>query len=96
MPPDIWAILVGLGGLIIGAVGVLSKALDKGLSIREHEEFRNNINNRIDQVVRQYQRDDDHVLERLTHLEQTRPTTGELEARINTHRDETRNTRPMR
>ncbi len=63
-----WTILIALGALAISIISVLSRTLDKNLSIREHEAHRDAI-----------QRDIDRVEARLGHMEQTRPTTGELE-----------------
>jgi hypothetical protein len=55
---------------------------DKSLSIREHEEFRLSIKGDISQMRADYKRDDDRLEDRVKILEQTRPTTGELNARI--------------
>ncbi len=63
-----WSIIVALGALAISIISVLSRTLDKNLSIREHEAHRDAV-----------QRDIYRVEVRLNHLEQTRPTTGELE-----------------
>ncbi len=63
-----WTILIALGALAISIISVLSRTLDKNLSIREHEAHRDAV-----------QRDIHRVEVRLNHLEQTRPTTGELE-----------------
>jgi len=77
-----WTLLIALGSLIVAGVAFLSKSFDKSLSIREHEEFSKNTKERITQVEMQGQRDDDRLERRIEILEQTRPTTGELEARF--------------
>jgi len=68
---------------------MLSRLFDKSLSIREHEEFRGAIRSEMDRMragirdgVDQLQRDDDRLEDRIKVLEATRPTTGELEARL--------------
>ncbi len=63
-----WSIIVALGALVVSIISVLSRTLDKNLSIREHEAHRDAV-----------QRDIHRVEVRLNHIEQTRPTTGELE-----------------
>ncbi len=63
-----WSIIVAFGSLAISIISVLSRTLDKNLSIREHEAHRDAV-----------QRDIHRVEVRLNHIEQTRPTTGELE-----------------
>ncbi len=54
--------------MLISLLALVSRSLDKNLSIREHEAHRDAV-----------QRDVHRVEMRLNHLEQTRPTTGELE-----------------
>jgi flagellar motility protein MotE (MotC chaperone) len=73
----------------VAGIGVLSRAFDKSLSIREHEEFRNAVRAEMDrmrsgiqQSIDQSRRDDDRLEDRIKVLESTRPTTGELEARL--------------
>ncbi len=63
-----WTSLLALGALAISIINLLTRSLDKNLSIREHEAHRDAV-----------QRDIHRVENRLGHLEQTRPTTGELE-----------------
>jgi len=72
-----------LGAFVVAALALISRSFDKSLSIREHEEFAKNVNSRVDQVELQYQRDDNRLEDRIKVLEQTRPTTGEIEARMN-------------
>ncbi len=63
-----WIPFIALGALVVSLITAVSKSLDKNLSIREHEAHRDAV-----------QRDIHRVEVRLNHLEQTRPTTGELE-----------------
>ncbi len=63
-----WTPIIALGALGFSLVNFLTRSFDKSLSIREHEAHRDAV-----------QRDIDRVEGRLGHLEQTRPTTGELE-----------------
>jgi flagellar motility protein MotE (MotC chaperone) len=84
-----WQAVIAIGALLVAGIGVLSRAFDKSLSIREHEEFRNAMRAEMDrmrcgvqQLTQQAQRDDDRLEERIKVLESTRPTTGELEARL--------------
>lgn len=77
-----WQTVIAVGALVVAAVGVLSRAFDKSLSIREHEEFRNSIRLEMDRLRHNYERETNRLEDRLTVLETTRPTTGELEARL--------------
>jgi flagellar motility protein MotE (MotC chaperone) len=84
-----WQAVIAIGALLVAGIGVLSRAFDKSLSIREHEEFRNAMRADMDrmraglqQSVDQSRRDDDRLEDRIKVLESTRPTTGELEARL--------------
>ena len=64
---ELYWIIAG-GALVISLMSLLMKTFDKNLSIREHEAYREAV-----------ARDIARVEIRLQHLEQTRPTTGELE-----------------
>jgi flagellar motility protein MotE (MotC chaperone) len=84
-----WQAAIAIGALLVAGIGVLSRAFDKSLSIREHEEFRNAVRAEMDrmrlgiqQSIDQSRRDDDRLEDRIKVLESTRPTTGELEARL--------------
>ncbi len=63
-----WTPILAVGSIAISVITLLTRSFDKSLSIREHEAHRGAV-----------QRDIDRVESRLGHLEQTRPTTGELE-----------------
>ncbi len=84
---------MAIGALMVAGVGVLARTFDKSLSLREHEEFRMatrieldrlraDLRNEIERMRLQRERDNDVALDRIKTLEQTRPTTGELEARL--------------
>jgi hypothetical protein len=77
-----YQLIIAIGALAISALVALTRAMDKSLSIREHEEFRVNIKDRIAEVVVGYRRETDRLEDRIKTLEQTRPTTGEIEARL--------------
>lgn len=63
-----WPTIVAFGALIVSLLALASKTVDKSLSIREHEAYKNAV-----------ERDIARVEHRLMLIEQTRPTTGELE-----------------
>ena len=74
---------IALGAVVISALSLAAQLLGKSLSIREHEEFRNNIKDSLREIKADYIRDDARLEDRVKILEQTRPTTGEIEARLN-------------
>lgn len=63
-----WVLLIALASIVISIFSVISRALDKNLSIREYEAYRS-------AVARDIQR----VESRLLQIESSRPTTGELQ-----------------
>ena len=65
--PDPYVVISVLA-LALSALAFIGRAIDKSLSIREFEAYSNAV-----------ARDIHRVETRLLHLEQTRPTTGELE-----------------
>lgn len=78
---------------MVGAVGFLSRTFDKSLSIREHEEYRNATKAQLDEIRNamlrlladiksDFRREADRLEDRIKTIEQTRPTTGEIEARM--------------
>jgi BMFP domain-containing protein YqiC len=77
-----WQSVIAIGALLVAGVSFLARSFDKSLSIREHEEFRNSIRDQISQVRLDTRRDDDRLEDRIKILEATRPTTGELEAKL--------------
>jgi hypothetical protein len=77
-----YQLVIALGALAISMLVALTRALDKSLSIREHEEFRGNVKQSLAELKADYQRETTRLENRITSLEQTRPTTGELEARL--------------
>jgi vacuolar-type H+-ATPase subunit D/Vma8 len=66
-----YQLTISIGALVVSVLVAFSRSLDKSLSIREHEEFSKSVHRDIDRVER-----------RIELIEQTRPTTGELEARM--------------
>ncbi len=75
------ATYIALGAVVLAAITLASQMLGKSLSIREHEEFAKNAKERMNELKADYQRESDRLEDRIKILEQTRPTTGELEAR---------------
>ncbi len=63
-----WAIISAIASAVVSLLVLVSRGMDKSLSIREYESYREAIGRDIERVER-----------RLQLLEQTRPTTGELE-----------------
>ena len=61
-------IVISVLALVFSVLTFLARMADKGLSIREHEAYKEAVS-----------RDIQRVEDRLLHLEQTRPTTGELQ-----------------
>lgn len=73
---------IAIGAAIIAGITLISRMTDNYLSIREHDEFRRSAERDSDKKDHQRERDFDAILDRIRVLEQTRPTTGELEARL--------------
>lgn len=69
---EIVSIFIGLGVLVLGAFGFYLNSSARYLSIREHNQYN-------DFILREL----DKTSQRVSILEQTRPTTGEIEARLN-------------
>jgi hypothetical protein len=74
---------IALGAVVLSALSLAAQLLGKSLSIREHEEFSKNTKERLSDLKSDYQRESDRLEDRIKTLEQTRPTTGEIEARLN-------------
>ena len=66
-----WPVGIALGVLAVGLVGLIFNQAASKLSVREYESY-------TAFIVREL----DAIRERITFLEQTRPTTGELEAKL--------------
>ena len=79
-----WPALLAIAAIAVSIFSAMGRFSEKALSVREHEEFRNSIRDQFLAVRDQERRDVDRVESRLNQLEQTRPTTGELEARLET------------
>ena len=90
--------MIAIGALLIAVAGYASKTLDKSLSIREHEEFRKNVDDKFREIASrqdlrltiktfddwrdEFNRVTERTLNSLRILEQTRPTTGEQKAEM--------------
>lgn len=81
-----WHSILDIGAIALAAIAFLSRSFDKSLSIREHDEFRASVTRELARMRDDYHRDDERMERRLDVLEQTRPTTGELEAKIRAER----------
>jgi hypothetical protein len=68
-----WETIVPVGLLVLAIIGLLINNASTYLSIREHTTYQNFVQREMDTIGR-----------RLDRLEDTRPTTGELEAKIGT------------
>ena len=93
-----WHNVIEIGAILIAGIAMMGRFFDKNLSIREHEEFRNatrveldrlrvDLRNEIERMRLQRERDNDILTDRIKILEQTRPTTGEIEARLEDRMD---------
>lgn len=79
---DHWEILIAIGALAVALFSAFSRIFDKSLSIREHDEFRANINKKFDGVDANLHREIARLENRIERIEGTRPTTGELRAML--------------
>lgn len=88
-----YQLVIAIGALLVSVLVAFSRTMDKSLSIREHEEFSKNTKEQIERlrqdairdtfgIKTDFNRDVDRIEKRLDYIEQTRPTTGELEARL--------------
>jgi hypothetical protein len=78
-----YQLVISIGALAVSVIVAFSRTLDKSLSIREHEEFSKNVNSALAGLKHDFERETDKINRRVELIEQTRPTTGELEARLN-------------
>ena len=63
--------LMAIGAMAIAAISLLARLMDKSLSIREHDEFRNNIKEQFHEVREQHVRDISRLEDRLKTIERT-------------------------
>lgn len=77
-----WDTVTSVGALLVSLYVVITRAFENALSIREHEEYKNQENQKA--VLRDIslQRDLKRIEDRVDRIEQTRPTVGELEAKL--------------
>jgi hypothetical protein len=66
------SLLISIGLFVVGLAGFYLASSSRYFTIREHQEFMSSIFREFDKIHGQ-----------LVRLEDTRPTTGELEARLN-------------
>jgi len=83
-----WQSITAIAAALLAGIALLDKRLDKSLSIREHEEFRNNIKDQFILLGHRLERETDDLKDRIKTIEQTRPTTGEIAASLQ-HRNRT-------
>jgi hypothetical protein len=77
-----WSTVVAIGALIIAALVAVRSALNEGISVREYVEFKERMNRDIDRIEIQ-----------VRFIEQTRPSSGQLQDAINNIKDQLRNMR---
>jgi hypothetical protein len=80
-------LLIAIAGLAVSAFTVMMRMFDRSPSLREHTDLQNAIYKLERQVGKlpkrwHYMADIRRIEERLNRIEDTRPTTGELEARF--------------
>ena len=73
-----WQAVLALIAIGIAGLTLMSRLLDKSLTIREHEEYQRGAERQNDMLREQFLREIDGLGRQLLVLEQTRPTTGEL------------------
>lgn len=82
MISSVWDILIPVITVMVLALGIYLTNTSKFYTVREHEAFEQRAVNMHEILRAQVQREMDQVHMRLSVLEATRPTTGELQARI--------------
>lgn len=95
---EAWTNFIAIGGVLLAAVTLLSRLLDKSLSIREHEEYKKGVMQQIDLLTRRQEErlvirefeawihqvriDVGRIEDQIKVLDQTKPTTGELDRAV--------------
>jgi hypothetical protein len=74
--------MLSVGAILISIYVIVSNTFDKSLSIREHNEFKDQEKDKAQLRDTSLQRDLRRIEERIGVIEQTRPTVGELDARL--------------
>ena len=85
-----WQTFIAIGAFAVAGITLLAKLLDKSLSIREHDEFRKGIERTTDGMKDEYlslirelqgqtRREIDKLENRLTFMDQTKPSVGQLQ-----------------
>ncbi len=83
-----WQVSLALAAICISAFTLIGRMLDKGLSVREHDEYRKGAGRVTDGLREQFQREIDKIEHRIDVIEQTRPTAGELKGTADGLRDQ--------
>ena len=78
-------VLIPIAALLVSVAGLYLNTASKYLTIREHNEFKEAMEQNIIAAKNTIYRETDQLLDRVKVLESTRPTTGEIEARLNYH-----------
>lgn len=66
-----WGTFIAIAAFGLSVLSYIVRAADKNISIREHDLFKDGVERDIDRLERRIER-----------IEETRPTTGELQATI--------------
>jgi len=74
-----WPILIALGAFAVSVLTLVSKFLDKSLTIREHDEYRKGVERTTDGLQEQFWREFDKLESRLNFIDQTKPSSGQLQ-----------------
>ena len=67
-----WSIVAAISAVVVATLVALDRVLSRGLSIREHDEFKSRMLRDLDRIDRQ-----------IDFIAQTRPTAGQLQDAIN-------------
>jgi len=71
--------LISFTAIGLAVLTLLARMLDKGLSIRQHDEYRKGAERTTDGLQTQFWREFDKLETRLNHIDQTKPTVGQLQ-----------------
>ena len=80
-------ILISIGAFIVSLYLVISRAFEKSLSIREHDEYRHGMDRTTDSIKAQFTREIERIDRHLSRIEDSRPTAGELQIITNAFKE---------
>lgn len=94
-----WTLITPIIGVIVVGFGIYVASAQKYFTIREHLEFKAKVEREVDIALENIIRELDiirgimstefnRIHQDITRLEDTRPTTGELQARLGRHKEE--------